>query len=189
MFRIPLWGVVEAPSRALGTSFGAAQFPVLDLHELAAGKLAALLARRASRDLFDAHHLLTHCEFEREKLRAGFVLFGAVNRRDWRGVSAADIDFEPVDLKNQLLPTLHHDYAREIGQPHVWAERLISECRTALGAVLPLSGAEREFLDRLLDHGEVVPSLLSSDIAWADRVKQHPLLEWKALNVQRRMER
>ena len=33
-------------------------FPVLDIHELAAGKLAALLARRASRDLFDAHHLL-----------------------------------------------------------------------------------------------------------------------------------
>jgi len=30
---------------------------VLDIHELPAGKRAAILARRVSRDLFDAHHL------------------------------------------------------------------------------------------------------------------------------------
>jgi len=51
MFRVPLWAVTRR-SAAVG-SYSATQIPVLDLHELAAGKLAALLSRRASRDLFD----------------------------------------------------------------------------------------------------------------------------------------
>jgi hypothetical protein len=59
MLRVPLWPVVLLDSRPLGP-FAARGVPVLDEHELAAGKLAALLAallaRRASRDLFDAHH-------------------------------------------------------------------------------------------------------------------------------------
>lgn len=57
MFRVPLWPVT-AQDAAIGY-YSAMQIPVLDLHELAAGKLAALLARKASRDLFDAHQLLT----------------------------------------------------------------------------------------------------------------------------------
>ncbi len=55
--------------------------------ELAAGKLSALLARRASRDLFDAHHFLTRVAFDRRRLRVAFVVYGGINRRDWRTVS------------------------------------------------------------------------------------------------------
>lgn len=40
----------------MGT-YRAERIPVLEFHELTAGKLVALLARRASRDLFDAYHL------------------------------------------------------------------------------------------------------------------------------------
>lgn len=182
MFRIPLWDIANQDSRVLGT-YQARDIPVLDLHELAAGKLAALLARRASRDLFDAHHLLTQRNLDRDRLRAAFVLYGAMNRRDWRTVSVNDVNFDPNELKNQLLPTFRNDYARGIGQPDTWARRLIDECRSALGAVLPLSDAEREFLNRLLDHGEIVPSFLTTDAAWAAKIQQHPLLEWKSLNV------
>lgn len=49
--------------------------------------------------------------------------------------------------------------------------------------VLPLSEPEREFLDRLLDYGKIVPSMLAVDEVWANSIKQQPLLEWKALNV------
>lgn len=86
MFRVPLWPPVTRDSRPVG-SYTAAGVTVLDLHELAAGKLAALLARHASRDLFDAHLLLTQGKVERERLRLAFVVYGAMNRRDWRGVS------------------------------------------------------------------------------------------------------
>ena len=37
---------------------GATAINVLDIHELAAGKLAALLSRRRARDLFDCRQLL-----------------------------------------------------------------------------------------------------------------------------------
>lgn len=182
MFRIPLWDIANQDSRVVG-SYQAREIPVLDLHELAAGKLAALLARRASRDLFDAHHLLTQRKLDRDRLRTAFVLYGAMNRKDWRTVLVSDVSFEANELKNQLLPTFRNDYAGGIGQPDAWARRLVDECRSALGVVLPLSDAEREFLDRLLDYGEIVPSMLTADAAWAERIKQHPLLEWKALNV------
>lgn len=188
MFRVPLWDIASQDSRNVG-SYQAREIPVLDLHELAAGKLAALLARRASRDLFDAHHLLTQCKLDRDRLRTAFVLYGAMNRKDWRTVSVNDVSFEANEIKHQLLPTLRNDYAGGIGQPDAWARRLVDECRSALGVVLPLSDAERAFLDRLLDHGEIVPSILTADAAWAERIKQHPLLEWKALNVRQRGKR
>jgi len=54
MLRAPLWEPNHADAGPLGT-LPTPAFPILDIHELAAGKLAALLARRASRDLFDAH--------------------------------------------------------------------------------------------------------------------------------------
>jgi hypothetical protein len=59
----------------------------------------------------------------------------------------------------------------------------VEECRQALGAVLPFQAAEQEFLDRLLDHGEIAPDLLTGDQALARRIAQHPMLEWKAANV------
>ena len=52
MYRVPLWPVVAMDSRRIG-GWRAEAIPVVDLHELAAGKLAALLARRQARDLFD----------------------------------------------------------------------------------------------------------------------------------------
>jgi predicted nucleotidyltransferase component of viral defense system len=184
MFRIPLWPIAAQDSHSIG-AYRAHAIPILDLHELAAGKLAALLARRAGRDLFDAHYLLTRCQFDRQRLRTSFVLYGAMNRQDWRTVSVDDISFNPRELKNQLLPTLRSDVVTQIGQPKVWAERLLEECRDALSLVLPLSEAEREFLDRLLDRGEIGPERLAADEAWAGQMKRHPLLQWKAINVRR----
>ena len=53
MLRAPLWNPAHAVARPLGT-LPTPAFPIRGIHELAAGKLAALLARRASRNLFDA---------------------------------------------------------------------------------------------------------------------------------------
>lgn len=43
MFRVPLWDVRAADSREIGSS-RASRIPLLDLHELAAGKLTARCA-------------------------------------------------------------------------------------------------------------------------------------------------
>ena len=90
MLRIPLWPVAVRDSRPLG-SYRAAGIPLMDDHELAGGKLSALLSRRASRDLFDVHHFLRRTRFERQRLRLAFVVYGAINRRDWRTVRIEDL--------------------------------------------------------------------------------------------------
>ena len=123
----------------------------------AAGKLAALLARRATRDLFDAHHLLLRGGLDPQRLRIAFVVYGAMNRKDWRTVSADDITFAPRELRNQLVPTLRPEALGDATAPIAWARSLNDECRNALRVVLPLAEAESEFPERLLDHGEIVP--------------------------------
>ncbi len=183
MLRIPLWPVVTMDSRPLG-SFSAVGIPVVDLHELAAGKLAALLSRNQARDLFDARHLLSRTDLRPERLRLAFVVYGAMSRLDWRTVSAGDVDFELRDLENHLVPMLPLEAAAG-EQTGEWGARLVEECRSALGIVLPFLPTELEFLDRLLDHGEVVPSLLTSDTALGDRIRQQPMLAWKATNMRR----
>jgi hypothetical protein len=50
--------------------------------------------------------------------------------------------------------------------------------------VLPLRAPEKEFLDRLLDYGEIKAALLTSDESLADRIASHPGVQWKAINVQ-----
>jgi predicted nucleotidyltransferase component of viral defense system len=182
MFRTPLWPVAMKDSRTIG-SYEIRQIPVLDIHEIAGGKLTALLARHATRDLFDAHRLLIQGGLERERLRLAFVAYGAMNRKDWRTVSVNDLKFDPGEIENQLLPLLRREFLPNIGQPTEWARRLVEECKDLLKVVLPFSESEREFLNRLLDRGEIDPSLLTSDEDLAQRIKNHPSLEWKAMNV------
>ena len=97
MLRAPLWNPTPAVAKPVGT-LPTPAFPILDIHELAAGKLAALLARQASRDLFDAHRLLLRGGLDPQRLRIAFVVYGAMNRKDWRTVSVDNITFEPREL-------------------------------------------------------------------------------------------
>jgi hypothetical protein len=48
---------------------------------------------------------------------------------------------------------------------------------------LPFSASEREFLYRILDTGEIIPSLLTADEEMSRRILSHPGLQWKALSV------
>ena len=182
MFRIPLWPPAIRDSYPVG-SLRASGIRVVDVHELAAGKLVALLARHSARDLFDAHQLLREANLDAGCLRVGFVAYGGMNRRDWREVSLDDVVFEARDIRNRLVPLLRSDSPGGVQDVEAWAEQLLEETRQALGAVLPLSGPEMEFLDRLNGAGEIVPSLLTSDQNLAERIANHPLVRWKAQNV------
>ncbi len=184
MFREPLWEIRHMDSHPLG-DFRAMGIPVLDLHELAAGKLAALFSRRQARDLFDCHRLLSMGRLNEEKLRIGFVVYGAMHRRDWRTVSPGDVDFDPEELARHLLPTLHDRAVRRKESVAEYGARLVRECREALSMVLPLTTPEKEFLDLLLEEGTIQPELLTSDPVLQERVRRHPLLAWKALHVRR----
>jgi len=182
MFRVPLWPITICDSHSLGV-WQATGIPLMDIHELAAGKLAALLSRNQTRDLFDGHKLLRSGLLERERLRLAFVVYGAMNRKDWRTVTVEDVDSDAVELGQHLLPALNVRDHGDDASPAEYGDRLVKECREALSAVLPLTESERAFLDLLLDHGEIDPSLLTSDISLQDRIRRQPMLEWKAQNV------
>ena len=108
---------------------------------------------------------------------------GAMNRKDWRTVSLETVDVTADDLSHRLLPLLRVRSAGADESPASYGRRLVKECRARLSAVLPFTDSETEFLNLLLDRGEIAPSLLTSDKDLQERISRHPLLEWKALNV------
>ena len=183
MYRVPLWPTTTMDSHSLG-GWRATGIPLVDIHELAAGKVAALLARRRARDLFDTRLVLAMPILNRARLRTAFVVYGAMDRRDWRTVSVDDVAFDPAELSSQLVPGL-----RIGGVPDLeavgYGKSLVDECREALDALLPLNDADRAFLDLLLDEGIIDATLLTSDGVLQERIQAQPLLEWKAQNVRR----
>lgn len=179
LLRTPLWPVTPTDSRHVG-SFQATQVPLLELHELAAGKLAALLSRNARRDVFDAVEMLRRSDLDRAKLRLAFVVYGGFNRKNWRTASPKDVKVSGPELKSELLPMLRPD-----ALPKGKARALVSECRELLSIVLPLAREEREFIERLNESGEIEPALLTNDTAMQRLIQNHPALRWKALNVRK----
>lgn len=184
ILRIPLWPCVTKECHPLGL-LRAAPVRVLDLHELTAGKLAALFARSASRDVFDAHTLLVTPGIDATKLRLGFVVYGGINRMDWRTVSTADVTADVTEVQTELVPMLRADRAPARHDAAAWVENLVKECRERLSLVLPLNDQELEFLRLLNDEGEIAPELLTSDLAMQAMLREHPGLRWKALNVRK----
>jgi predicted nucleotidyltransferase component of viral defense system len=184
MYRVPLWPVTLSDSYPVGT-WQVSQIPVIDIHELAAGKLAALLARRQARDLFDSHRILHKENLDHDRLRIVFVVYGAMNRKDWRTVSVEDVNFESAELARQLIPTLRVTESAERESFDQYGARLVEECRQALSVVLPFSEKERAFLDLLLEQGEIDSTILTADSDLQQRIQKQPLLEWKAVNVRK----
>ena len=145
----------------------------MDIHELAAGKLAALFA---------CSLILSSGLLAIDRLRTAFVVYGTMSRRDWRAVSLDDVSFDPAEPSAHLLPALRRGALHDV-QPGSCGERIIEEYRTSLGALLPFSDAETRFLDLLLDRGEVSPDLLTTHTGLQERIGAQPLPGWKALNV------
>lgn len=188
MFRKPLWGVRFIDSCALGEHV-AENIAVLDSHELAAGKLSALFARKQARDLFDCYQILKSDTLQFDRLRTAFVVYGAMNRKDWRLISEEDLDFDAAELAKQLIPTLHLKKRYGRHEASEFGERLLQGCKENLSAVLPYTNAERQFLDLLLEQGEIDATLLTADKTLQQSIEVQPLLKWKALNVRRHKEK
>lgn len=182
VLRVPLWPVAIRDSRTVAGE-AARAVPLLDVHELIAGKLAALFGRTAARDVFDAHGLLGRPDLDQTRLRLAFVAYGAMNRRDWRTVAIDELGLDPREAERMLLPLLRAGVGPTRGEVAGWTSALVERTRERLAAVLPLRSNEVEFLDALLDLGEIQPELLTEDTALRERLREHPALLWKAQNV------
>jgi hypothetical protein len=64
-----------------------------------------------------------------------------------------------------------------------WIDSLVSECRSLLAGILPLTDREVQFLTFLNDQGEIMPDLLTEELGMQAIIRDHPGLLWKAQNV------
>lgn len=187
MFRLPMWPVVAKGSHAVGP-YRATGIPIVDIHELAAGKLAALLSRHQARDLFDSNQLLQLGVLGPGRLRLAFVVYGAGNRRDWRTVSVDDVEFDEREIRSQLIPTLSRRVVEGLDNAAEFGKQLVTGCKESLSAVLPFTNDEKAFLDLLLDKGVIEPQMLTNDSEIQQRITNQPMLQWKAWNVRGRLQ-
>ena len=99
------------------------------------------------------------------------MVFGGMNRKDWTTVSVDDVDYDGLELARQLGSTLRARTPRDRASLTAFGTQLVEELRKALSAVLPLTAAERAFLDLLLEKGEVDATILTSDAALQQRIQ------------------
>jgi predicted nucleotidyltransferase component of viral defense system len=187
VLRQPLWEPEVRDSARLG-QYAARNVRVLSEAELAGGKLAALFSRVQARDLFDAHQLLTKRDLDRERLHIAFIVYGGFNRVDWRTIDLDRLDLNPTDVERMLMPTVQPSIVNEAGGPSVWIGKMVAETRERLAGFVPLGDADLSFLDELLDRGEIRAERLTADPALQERIRSHPMLNWKALNVRKHRE-
>ena len=111
--RGPLFSIERLNSVPLGDVI-VRNIPVLDRHEVIAGKFVALIARNRSRDLFDACQVLQLTNLNWAWIKAGVLALGATNRVDWRTMSFAGKQFDPMQTKKQLATcSLAYSFGRD----------------------------------------------------------------------------
>ena len=183
--RVPLLGTERMQTRF--PQDDPVEVTTLPLLELAAGKFTALMQRTVARDAFDAANLLQSIPdlLEDAEFRVAFVCSMAGGRHDPREMKLVDPAPSELDIRQQLLPVLQQSE----DAPEVDPKELRTHLHRCLQGVatrlFDWSSAEREFLDRLHDKGEVDATILHSNPQVQQRIQTQPMLLWKAQNVRR----
>ena len=178
MFRVPLWDTYRCTSHSIG-EHSASNIRLMNTYEIIGGKITALLARAAARDLFDVYHLFSHLELEKDKLRLACILYGTISTVDWRAASLDKLDWNADEIKRLLIPLLKQE------QPsiHQWTQGVDSALKTCkqgfLNYLLPLTGNEIEFLNCVYDKGIIEPALLTNHPEMIEKIPLLPGLKWK----------
>lgn len=183
MYRQPLWNVeLLTPKISYEKTM---HVPVLDFHELAAGKLSALFSRSLSRDLFDAHYLLTKCKLETAKLRIAFVTYLAMTTIELSRLNSIYIECNILDIRNRLFPVMRQmELPRSQVELRKWANEILIELRRALSTLIPLKENEIEFITLIRNSGTIEPQLITNDNQLISAIQNHPAIRWAAKKMQ-----
>jgi predicted nucleotidyltransferase component of viral defense system len=157
MARQPLFGTARMDSVPLG-DLRARDILVLDLHEIVAGKLVALVDRHAARDLFDARRIMSIEGLDWPQIKAAVLALGASGRRDWRTASLTRLTGDPREFRQKLaicLPRGQYAGKKDID---TWIEKTVALCQEKLAFLFDLTADEREFLDGILTRLRLRPT-------------------------------
>ena len=182
MARQPLFGMARMESLPLG-GMRAKDVLVLDLHEIVAGKLVALVDRHAARDLFDVRRILSIDRLDWDRIKAAVLAMGASGRRDWRTMSIDAIEGDPREFRQKLAICLPRDRFAARGEVDAWMEETVALCRERLTFLFDLTVNEQAFLDGVLDRGAIDVDLLDIAPEFGVRIEAMPMLAWKTRHV------
>lgn len=181
VLRTPLWPPNLHDSATIGDY--QTKCIVLNIHELVAGKFAALFDRNVSRDLYDTYQIFHQLNLDDQKQRLAAVIYGGISGTDWRKISPQNITYNHRELRNQLIPVLHKRDLDTMLHDKQWTYQLLTDCQNFLSRLFPLQENEIAFLSALLDFGEIKPEFITQDARISEILLIHPALKWKARNV------
>jgi predicted nucleotidyltransferase component of viral defense system len=180
MYRVPLLPIKSMTSFKVGDK-SIDNISVLDINELAAGKLSALIDRTLGRDLFDTYHLISSNLLNIEILRLILVVYGGMSRKkDLRNIEINKIVNKFEELNNRLFPMLSNHYLKKVENRKIWVENMQKVVQNFLESLFPLRIKESAFLDELLRSGEIKPEILTEDIHLQNNIKIHPAIIWNS---------
>ncbi len=143
--------------------------------ELFASKIAALLSRTAPRDLYDIHNMIKQGVFsdeEKELLKKSVVFYRALNDQAAEAFDLSVIDaLKPYEIKTMLLPVIHRKEFVDLPQMKQTVKEYLSD-------LLTLTDEEQAFLSDFTNK-RYSPEELFSDTDLLDRIRSHPMVEWK----------
>jgi predicted nucleotidyltransferase component of viral defense system len=170
--------VLDAQRRTISafSLFEPFEATVHDAIEIYAGKIAALMSRAASRDLYDVYRMVKDGLMPESKLvllrsAAVFYLSFADDVLEW------DFNFERVNqitqyrIRTELLPVLKTGEKFDL----LSAIELVS---SFLAKHVSETDEVKEYL-KAFKHGEYHPEFLFDDPAILDRISNHPMVAWR----------
>lgn len=182
MFRQPLFGAERRNSITLGGR-QAKNVLVIDLHEIVAGKLVALLDRRAARDLFDAKRIFEIKDLDWRRIIVAMLAIGATSRNDFRKASVASIGADPKELRDKLAICLPRSIFAARGSSEAWIAETLAVVKERMIPLLAFTDKERLFLDEINDKGHIRTELLDASPDLQKRIAEMPMLAWKCEHV------
>ena len=146
------------------------------IEEIFAGKIAALVARKIPRDLFDVA-LITKQKFDKRLLRKALLLKNVMNTK----YNIINLDFEThledIRLDDNLMVVLG-DFSREDFQNQ--KEKTIELLKELQGS---FNQNERDFISTFLNKKEFNINLLGKKEIFHPKISRHPSILWSLKNI------
>lgn len=164
-----------------GEVFDNIQVRTLAPVEIFASKINALMSRAAARDLYDISNMIKFCIFDNadlEMLKKCTVFYTAVGGKDIPKKFSFDKleTITPYTIKRDLYPVIRLGDGFELTSAK---EAVMGYLRDLMN----LTASEQEFLTSF-SKGKYRPQLLFDDESVINRVRDHPMAEWKIRHIE-----
>ena len=185
MARQPLFGMARMGSLPLGGMRASDRFSSLTSTKSSPASLSRSSTDMQRATLFDARRILSIAGLDWNRIKAAVLAIGASGRRDWRTMSADAIEGDPRELRQKLAICLPRDRFGARGEADAWIDETVALCCERFAFLFDLTANEREFLDGVLDRGEIDAGLLDIAPEIRTRIENMPMLAWKTRHVRK----